>query len=173
MVAHLLPKQVVAGSSPVSRSIFSSLECGNPPIVRWVLSLLTAIRAMLAVPQNQVETMIAQLHRALEYLHADNLPVRTGAMWTLGYAYQLQGNRAVAAQLDQINTPKQHQRVYAPTLSGAMLYAHRATGTDGYDRPQQVERNVKRTQPKTRSKRTDGLSDQGQGPSGSSMDRLV
>ena len=49
-------------------------------------------------PQNQIEAMIAQSHRALEYLHPDNLPVRTTATWTLGFAYQLQGDRAAASQ---------------------------------------------------------------------------
>ncbi len=59
---------------------------------------IAAIRAMLAVPQNQVETIIAQSRRALEYLHPDNLPVRTTTTWTLGYAYQLQGDRAAASR---------------------------------------------------------------------------
>jgi LuxR family maltose regulon positive regulatory protein len=59
---------------------------------------IAAIRAMLAVPQYQVETIIAQSRRALSYLHPDNLPVRTAATWTLGYAYQLQGDRAAASR---------------------------------------------------------------------------
>lgn len=59
---------------------------------------VAAIRAMLAIPQNQVETIIAQSRRALEYLHPKNLSVRTTTMWTLGYAYQLQGDRAAAIQ---------------------------------------------------------------------------
>ena len=42
--------------------------------------------------------MITQSRRALEYLHPDNLPFRTTAIWTLGYAYQLQGDRAAAGQ---------------------------------------------------------------------------
>jgi len=53
---------------------------------------------MMAVGQNQVETIIAQSRRALEYLHPDNLPVRTITTWTLGYAYQLQGDRAAASR---------------------------------------------------------------------------
>ena len=51
---------------------------------------------MLAVPRHQVETIIAQSLRALEYLHPDNLPLRTTTTWTLGFAYQLQGERAAA-----------------------------------------------------------------------------
>jgi len=59
---------------------------------------IAAIRAMLAVPRNQVETIITQSRRALEYLRPNNLPVRAAATWTLGYAYQLQGDRAAASQ---------------------------------------------------------------------------
>ena len=65
---------------------------------RDLLGHIAAIRAMLAVPQNEVEIMIAQSRRALEFLHPDNLPVRTTTMWTLGYAYQIQGDRAEAGR---------------------------------------------------------------------------
>ena len=37
--------------------------------------------------------------RALEYLHPDNLPSRGRATWTLGYGYQLQGDRAAARRI--------------------------------------------------------------------------
>jgi LuxR family maltose regulon positive regulatory protein len=53
---------------------------------------------VLAVPPNQIETIIAQSRRALEFLHPDNLPVRTTTTWALGKAYELQGNRAAASQ---------------------------------------------------------------------------
>ena len=56
------------------------------------------MRATLAITQHDAETIIAQSRRALEYLHPDNLPVRTAANWTLGFAYQLQGDRAAASQ---------------------------------------------------------------------------
>lgn len=59
---------------------------------------IAAIRATVAVSQHQVETIITQSHRALEYLHPNNLPVRTATTWTLGYAYQLQGDRAAASK---------------------------------------------------------------------------
>jgi LuxR family maltose regulon positive regulatory protein len=65
---------------------------------RDLIGHIAAIRAMLAVPQNQVEAILVQSRRALEYLHPDNLPVRTTAAWTLGYAYQIQGKRAEASQ---------------------------------------------------------------------------
>ncbi len=68
---------------------------------RDLLGQVAAIRAMLAVPQNQVDVLFSQSRRALEYLHPDNLPARTTAAWTLGYAYQLQGDHAAASQTYQ------------------------------------------------------------------------
>lgn len=59
---------------------------------------IASMRATLAVIQHDVDTIIAQSRRALKYLHSNNLPVRTATTWTLGYAYQLQGNRAAASQ---------------------------------------------------------------------------
>jgi LuxR family maltose regulon positive regulatory protein len=59
---------------------------------------IAAIRATLAVSKHQAETIIAESRRALEYLHPDNLPVHTATAWTLGYAYQLQGDRAAASK---------------------------------------------------------------------------
>jgi len=59
---------------------------------------IASMRATLAVIQHDVGTIITQSRRALEYLRPDNLPVRTATTWTLGYAYQLQGDRAAARQ---------------------------------------------------------------------------
>ncbi len=63
---------------------------------RDLIGRIASIRATLAVTQHQLETIVAQSRRALAYLHPDNLPVRTSVTWTLGYAYQLQGDRAAA-----------------------------------------------------------------------------
>ncbi len=60
---------------------------------------IAAIRATAAASQNQVETIIAQSRRALEYLHPDNLAFRTSTAWKLGFAYQLQGDRAAASRV--------------------------------------------------------------------------
>jgi len=65
---------------------------------RDLIGRIASIRATVAVTQHQVETIIAQARRALEYLHPDNLPVRASIAWTLGYAHQLQGDRAAASQ---------------------------------------------------------------------------
>ena len=71
-------------------------EPGDAP--RNLLGHIAALRAMLAIPQHRVETVLAQSRRAMEYLHPDNVPVRTVATWTLGYAYQLQGEAAAASR---------------------------------------------------------------------------
>jgi len=63
---------------------------------RDLVGRIASMRATLAVIQHDGATIITQSRRALEYLHSDNLPVRTATTWTLGYAYQLQGDRAAA-----------------------------------------------------------------------------
>lgn len=65
---------------------------------RDLIGHIASIRATVAVTQHDLETIITQSQRALEYLHPRNLPVRTATTWTLAYAYQLQGNRAAAGQ---------------------------------------------------------------------------
>jgi LuxR family maltose regulon positive regulatory protein len=59
---------------------------------------IAAIRATLALIGYQVAPMLAQSRRALEYLRPNNLSLRASAHWTLGVAYNLQGDRAAARQ---------------------------------------------------------------------------
>jgi LuxR family maltose regulon positive regulatory protein len=66
--------------------------------IRDLVGRIASLRATLAVMQQDAETIIAQSRRALEYLHPNNLPLRTATTWTLGYAYQVQGDRAAASQ---------------------------------------------------------------------------
>ncbi|NJN53931.1 MAG: AAA family ATPase [Anaerolineae bacterium] len=63
---------------------------------RDLIGQIAANRAMLAIPHNDVETIIAQSQRALAYLDPDNLPARTNATWTLGLAHQFHRNHAAA-----------------------------------------------------------------------------
>jgi LuxR family transcriptional regulator, maltose regulon positive regulatory protein len=83
-----------------AESAFAAALQGSQPDDRTkdLIGRVASMRATLAVIQHDVETLITQSRRALEYLHPDNLPVRTATTWTLGYAYQLQGNRAAASQ---------------------------------------------------------------------------
>jgi len=63
---------------------------------RDLIGRIAAIRATAATSQNQLETIIAQSRRALEYLHPNNLAFRTSTACKLGYAYHLHGNRGAA-----------------------------------------------------------------------------
>jgi LuxR family maltose regulon positive regulatory protein len=65
---------------------------------RDLVGRIASIRATLAIIQHDAETIIAQSRRALEYLRPDNLPIRTAATYTLGYAHQLLGDRAAASR---------------------------------------------------------------------------
>ena len=65
---------------------------------RDLIGQIAAVRSTLALANYQTEAMINQAHRALEYLHPDNLPSRGRAFRTLGFAYQLLGDRAAARQ---------------------------------------------------------------------------
>ncbi len=63
---------------------------------RNLIGQIAAARATLALTRYDVETMLAQSRRALEYLYSSNLFTRATANWTLGYAYILQGDRVAA-----------------------------------------------------------------------------
>jgi LuxR family maltose regulon positive regulatory protein len=73
---------------------------GAEPVdkTRDLIGQIAAARATIALTRYQPEAMITQAHRALEYLHPDNLPSRVRAIWTLGFAHQVQGDRAAARQ---------------------------------------------------------------------------
>ncbi|MCM3762778.1 LuxR C-terminal-related transcriptional regulator [Alkalihalobacillus oceani] len=73
---------------------------------------IAVIRATVAVSLHQPETIILQSERALRYLLPDNVPVRTAATWTLGYAYQLQGKRLAAG------------RAYTEAISASKAIGH-------------------------------------------------
>ncbi len=64
---------------------------------RNLVGQIAATRATLALTQYQVETMLAQSRRALAYLPSSNLSTRARANWTLGVAYQHQGDRRAAS----------------------------------------------------------------------------
>ncbi len=66
--------------------------------IRNLVGQIAAARATLALTRYQVETMLTQSRRALEYLHPNSLSSRANANWTMGYTYILQGDRAAARQ---------------------------------------------------------------------------
>jgi LuxR family maltose regulon positive regulatory protein len=87
---------------------------------RDLIGRIASMRATLAVIQHDAEAIVTQSRRALEYLHPDNLTVRTATTWALGYAYHLQGDRAAAghAYTEVIETG---------TSSGDSIYTIAAT----------------------------------------------
>jgi LuxR family maltose regulon positive regulatory protein len=65
---------------------------------RDLVGQIASVRATLAILRYEPDAAMIQSRRALEYLHPDNLPSLGRATWTLGFAYQLQGDRAAARQ---------------------------------------------------------------------------
>ncbi len=65
---------------------------------RLLTGRIAAARAVLALTRYQPEVMLAQSHRALEYLPLTNVTLRANAHWTLGYAYLFRGDRVPARQ---------------------------------------------------------------------------
>jgi LuxR family maltose regulon positive regulatory protein len=63
---------------------------------RNLVGEIAEARATLALTRYQIEPMLVQSRRALEYLHPDNQSMRATAHWTLGVAYMFQGDRAAA-----------------------------------------------------------------------------
>ena len=95
----LLVTGQVTSVEPTLRSAETVLQDAEPDEKnRDLIGRIAAIRATLAVALNQVETIIEQSRRALEYLRPNNLAFRTSTTWKLGYAYQRQGDRAAASR---------------------------------------------------------------------------
>ena len=88
--------------------------------IRDLVGRIAALRATLAVVQHDGDAIITQSRRALEYLHPDNLPVRTATTWSLGHAYQLQGDRVAASQA-------YHEVIAIGEASGHSIYTIAAT----------------------------------------------
>lgn len=91
--------QSTAGVEQILQAAEAALQVTEPDDkTNDLVGLITPMQATLAISQHQVEIIIAQSLRSLEYLHPDNLPVRTAATWMLGHACQLKGDRVAAIQ---------------------------------------------------------------------------
>ena len=90
-----------------------------------LLGHIAALRAMMAVSQHQPETVIAQARRALQLLHPNNLTYRTAATWTLGYAYEIQGDRTAASRAYT-------EVISNSQMSGNFMFTIAATTSLGY-----------------------------------------
>lgn len=75
----------------------AALEATEPDAAtRNLVGRIASLRAMQAIPRSQVDTIMAQSLRALEFLGPHDLSVRTAATWTLGLAHQLRGDHEAA-----------------------------------------------------------------------------
>jgi len=72
-------------------------EAESDAMRHTLLGNIAAVRALNATTKTPPDTVIAQARCALQYLHPDNLPVRTATTWKLGWAYQIQGDRVAAS----------------------------------------------------------------------------
>jgi LuxR family maltose regulon positive regulatory protein len=84
-----------------------------------LLGRIAAKRASLAVSQYQVETIIDEAHRALEYLSPNELEDRGATGWKLGWAYLVQGDRAASrkAYTEAVAVAKESGNVYNLSLA--------------------------------------------------------
>ena len=75
------------------------LQDGEPDDeTRNLIGRIATARATLALTRYDVETMLVQSRRALEYLSPTGLFNRASANWTLGFAYFVQGDRAASGR---------------------------------------------------------------------------
>jgi LuxR family maltose regulon positive regulatory protein len=90
---------------------------------RDLIGRIAAIRATLAATRYDIDAIREQSQRALDYLHPDNLPVRTHAAWSLGMAYQYQGQRdeASAAYTEAIAISEASGNTFVNMLAATCL----------------------------------------------------
>jgi LuxR family maltose regulon positive regulatory protein len=92
--------QKLALSKPLALSEANGLPNGTEADekAQYLVGRIAAARAVLALTRYDVEAMLTQSRRALEFLPPNNRTLRANAHWTLGYAYFLLGDRAAARQ---------------------------------------------------------------------------
>jgi LuxR family maltose regulon positive regulatory protein len=94
----LLTAGKTAGVEEILQTAEGGLQGAEPDNrTRDLIGQIATARATLALTRYQPEAMVTQARRALEYLPPDN-PIRSRAIWTLGFAYEVRGDRAAARQ---------------------------------------------------------------------------
>lgn len=86
---------------------------------RDLVGQIAAARAVLALTRYQVDTILAESRRALEYLRPSSLSGRSRANWTLGYAYKWQRDYAAAgrAYAEAISTSQASGETFTTILA--------------------------------------------------------
>ena len=92
--ALLVGGQTTSVEAKLQRAEAALKSAGLDDSTRDLHGQIAAARAMVAVGRYDVETIIAQASRALEYLHSGNLASRFRANMALANAYEVQGERA-------------------------------------------------------------------------------
>jgi ATP/maltotriose-dependent transcriptional regulator MalT len=93
----LLTTGQVSGVEQKLQAAEAALRVATPnDTTQDLVGQIAAMRATMALAQYQGETILAQSLRALEHLRHDSWSVRATATWTLGVAYNLQGDRGAA-----------------------------------------------------------------------------
>lgn len=84
---------------------------------------LRTLTALLAADPVQVDTVIAQLRRALDQQQADHQPGGAATLWKLGLAYQFQGDRSAArlTQTKAISSSEATGNTHVSILAGSSL----------------------------------------------------
>jgi LuxR family maltose regulon positive regulatory protein len=88
---------------------------------RNLIGHIAAIRALLAANQNQVDVIIAQSQRALEFLHPQNVPVRTATIWKLGLLTNSRESGRRLARLIPKRLPSARRRGISSSASRLLL----------------------------------------------------
>lgn len=109
---------------------------------RDLFGRIAALRATLAVMQNDADTIMGHARHALELLDEANQPDRTAATWAIGYAHRLLGDhvaakRAFAEVLDLSTSLGESLYSMAATLTLGRLHeseARLADATSSYER---------------------------------------
>ncbi len=112
---------------------------------RDLIGQIAAIRATLALLRYEPEPGIIQSRRALEHLHPDNLPFRSRAIWTLGFAYQLEGERAAARQAftEAISIRQAPGNIYYTILATTSLAQVQESDNQLYQAAETYRRSLK------------------------------
>lgn len=86
---------------------------------RNLIGQIAVARATLGLTRYQVDTILAQSHRALEYLDPNNPSYRAAAYWSLAFACYLQGDRVAAehAYTESIALSKQAGDIFTTILA--------------------------------------------------------
>jgi LuxR family maltose regulon positive regulatory protein len=87
--------------------------------IRFLIGQMAAVRSTLALTRYDVEGMLTQSQRALEYLPPGHAMVRCTALWTMGYACYLQRDFAKAkrAFLEAISISQASGAIFTTILA--------------------------------------------------------